>query len=384
MSKIDTSFSLTIDEAEAALHSLIGTKLSMFLWGPPGIGKSDLIRSIARKNKWAVREVRLGQIDPTDIKGIPFFNADKSYFAFNENTKEYEETKGTLDWAPPSEFPDAKFAEQYEHVLLFLDEMNVAAPTVQAAAYQLVLDRRVGKYKVPDNVIIVAAGNRDSDKGVTYRMPSPLSNRFIHMDVRPDFAVWQNWAVQNNIHKDVVGYLSFAKNDMYDFDGRNSGHAFATPRSWCAVSKILQDCEKLPNELLTKIIAGTVGDGLAVKFMAHRKLVDKMPDPMDILEGKVTELQVKEVSAMYSLTVSMCYELKDMSDKNKVESKKFHEMCDNFFKFMMDNFETELVIMGARIALKTYKLNMDPTKLKTLTDFHKKYGKYIKEAVSQK
>jgi len=384
MSKIDTSFSFTLDEAEDALHSLIKTKLSMFLWGPPGIGKSDLIRSIARKNAWAVREVRLGQIDPTDIKGIPFFNSDKSYYAFNEHTKEFEETKGTLDWAPPSEFPDAKFAEQYEQVILFLDEMNVAAPTVQAAAYQLVLDRRVGKYKVPENVIIVAAGNRDSDKGVTYRMPSPLSNRFIHMDIRPDFNVWQNWAVQNNIHKDVVGYLSFAKNDLYDFDGRSSGHAFATPRSWSAVSKILEDAPTIPSELLTKIIAGTVGDGLSVKFMAHRKLVDKMPDPMDILQGKVTELAVKEVSAMYSLTVSMCYELKDMSDSKKVEGKKFHEMCDNFFKFMMENFETELVIMGARIALKTYKLNIDPTQLKTLTDFHKKYGKYIKEAINTK
>ena len=253
--------------------------------------------------------------------------------------------------------------------------MNSAAPAVQAAAYQLVLNRRIGKYVLPDNVVMVAAGNRESDKGVTYRMPTPLANRFIHAEMKVDFPSWQDWAVRNQIHKDVVGYLTFAKQDLYDFDAKSSSRAFATPRSWSFVSELLED-EDTDENTITDLIAGTVGEGLAVKFMAHRKIAGKLPRPEDILSGKSKDLEVKEVSAMYSLVISMCYELKDAVEK-KVDDKKFHEMADNFFAYMMKNFETELTVMGARIALTTYNLPFQPTKLKNFDEFHQRYGKYI-------
>jgi hypothetical protein len=273
--------------------------------------------------------------------------------------------------------PDAETASQYPVVVLFLDEMNSAAPSVQSAAYQLILNRRIGKYFLPDNVVMVAAGNRESDKGVTYRMPTPLANRFIHQEMKVDFASWQEWAVQNRIHKDVVGYLSFAKQDLYDFDSKSSSRSFATPRSWTFVSQLLDDDGD--NDTLTNLIAGTIGEGLAVKFMAHRKVASRMPNPADILAGKVKDLQVKEVSAMYSLVISMCYELKSAVE-NKVEDKKFHEMADNFLGYMMKNFETELTVMGARIALTTYDLPFLPTKLKNFDEFHSRFGKYILQA----
>jgi len=257
--------------------------------------------------------------------------------------------------------------------------MNSAPPAVQAAGYQLILNRRVGKYKLPDNVVIVAAGNRDSDKGVTYRMPMPLANRFIHLEMRPDFTSWQTWAVTKNIHKDVVGYLSFAKNDLYDFDSKSSSRAFATPRSWCFVSDLLND-EEIDSDTQFNLVAGAVGEGLAVKFMAHRKIAGKMPEPTEILNGKVKDLAIKEISAMYALTIAMCYELKDAVDNKKVNNKEFHKMAENFFTYMMNNFETELVVMGAKIALKTYKLPIEPTQLNNFDEFHKKYGKYIVEA----
>jgi hypothetical protein len=258
--------------------------------------------------------------------------------------------------------------------------MNSASPAVQAAGYQLILNRRVGKYVLPDNVVIVAAGNRDSDKGVTYRMPMPLANRFLHLEMRPDFTSWQNWAVNKGIHKDVVGYLSFAKQDLYDFDSKSASRAFATPRSWCFVSDLLNDEEGVDTDTLFNLVAGAVGEGLAVKFAAHRKVAGRMPEPSDILSGKVKDLAVKEISAMYSLTISMCYELRDSLETKKVDSKKFHEMADNFFNYIMANFETELVVMGAKIALKTYKLPIEPSQLKNFDEFHKKYGKYIVEA----
>jgi hypothetical protein len=225
---------------------------------------------------------------------------------------------------------------------------------------------------------MVAAGNRESDKGVTYRMPTPLANRFLHQEMKVDFASYQDWAVKNKIHKDVVGYLSFAKQDLYDFDAKSSSRAFATPRTWTFVSQLLEEDDG-DNDTLTNLIAGTVGEGLAVKFMAHRKVSSKMPNPVDILKGKVKDLQVKEVSAMYSLVISMCYELK-AAVENKAPDKEFHEMADNFLGYMMKNFETELTVMGARIALTTYDLPFLPTKLKNFDEFHQRFGKYILSA----
>ena len=302
-------------------------------------------------------------MEPTDIRGIPFYNKDT----------------GKMDWAEPVDLPTEELASQYPVVVLFLDEMNSAAPSVQSAAYQLILNRRVGKYTLPDNVVMVAAGNRESDNGVTYRMPTPLANRFIHQEMKVDFTSWQEWAVNNKIHKDVVGYIGFAKNDLYDFDSKSSSRAFATPRTWSFVSELLAD-EDNDDDTTMNLIAGTVGEGLAVKFMAHRKVASRMPKPEEILSGKVTTLDVKEVSAMYSLVISMCYELKDAINEKKVDDKKFHEMADNFFGYMMSNFETELVVMGARIALTTYNLPFQPTKLKNFDKFHQKYGKYILQA----
>lgn len=352
---------VTSAQARNSLLTAFRVKRPLFLWGPPGIGKSELVEGITQELNGLMIDLRLGQMEPTDIRGIPFYNKEV----------------GKMDWAPPIELPDAETAKQYPIVVLFLDELNSAAPSVQSAAYQLILNRRIGKYVLPDNVVMVAAGNRESDKGVTYRMPTPLANRFIHQEMKVDFASWQEWAVNNRVHKDVVGYLSFAKQDLYDFDAKSASRAFATPRSWSFVSQLLDD--RVDDETLTNLVAGTVGEGLAVKFMAHRKIASRMPNPADILAGKVTTLDVKEVSAMYSLVISMCYELK-AAVETKVEDKKFHEMADNFLGYMMKNFETELTVMGARIALTTYNLPFLPTKMKNFDEFHQRFGKYILQA----
>jgi hypothetical protein len=353
---------VTSAQARKSILRAFTKQRPLFLWGPPGIGKSELIESITNELGGCMIDLRLGQMEPTDIRGIPFYNKDS----------------GKMDWAPPVEMPDEELASQYPVVVLFLDEMNSAPASVQSAAYQLILNRRIGKYHLPKNVVMVAAGNRESDKGVTFRMPTPLANRFVHQEMRVDFPSWQEWAVEKKINKDVVGYLSFAKQDLYDFDAKSSSRAFATPRSWTFVSELLDD-DSLDEDTAMNLIAGTIGEGLAVKFMAHRKIASKMPNPADILKGKVKDLNVKEVSAMYSLVISMCYELKDAVEK-KVDQKEFHDMADNFLAYMMKNFETELVVLGARIALTTYNLPMLPTKLKNFDEFHTRYGKYILQA----
>lgn len=347
---------VSINGAKSALRHAFKKRRPIFIWGPPGIGKSDAIHQLGDELSAHVIDVRLSLWEPTDIKGIPYYNA-------NDNT---------MSWAPPVELPTEEFAAQFDHIILFLDEMNSAPPAVQAAAYQLILNRRVGTYKLPDNVLVVAAGNREADKGVTYRMPAPLSNRFVHLELRVDFDDWLKWAVDNKVHKDVVGYISFAKQDLYDFDPKTASRSFATPRSWAFVSELLDD--DLDDNTTTDLVSGAIGEGTAVKFMAHRKVAGRMPNPTDILSGKVRDLKVKEISAMYSLTVSLCYELKDAAQK---KVKNWDDMADYFFRFMMDNFETELVVMGAKIALTNYDLPLDPSKMKNFDEFHDRFGKYV-------
>ena len=345
------------NEAKTAIRKCMKKKRPVFMWGPPGIGKSDIIKQIGDEQEREVIDVRLSLWEPTDIKGIPYYNAQAN----------------TMMWAAPSELP----SDPESTAILFLDELNSAAPATQAAAYQLILNRRVGTYHLPKGVVIVAAGNRETDKGVTYRMPAPLANRFLHLELRTDFDDWLNWATSNQIHEQVVGYLGFAKQDLYDFDPKSSSRSFATPRSWSFVSELLDD-DDVSDSTLTDLVAGAVGEGLAVKFMAHRKVAKQMPKPEDILSGKVKKTDIKEISAMYSLTISMCYELRE-ADRKK--AKDWDSMADNFFGFMMDNFPTELTVMGAKVALTHYELPFDTTKLKNFDKFYDKYGKYIISAM---
>lgn len=358
---MNESRTVKISEAKRLIRRAMKVKRPVFLWGPPGIGKSDLAAQLATELEAHLIDVRLNLWEPTDIKGIPFYNSKTS----------------TMEWAPPAELPSQEFAKNHKMILLFLDELAGAPPAVQAAAYQLVLNRAVGTYKLPDNVVIMAAGNRMTDKGVTYRMPTPLANRFVHFELRVDFDDFNVWALQNRIHPDVVGYLNFAKGDLFNFDPTVHDRSFPTPRSWSFVSELIDD--GMTENEQTDMVSGCVGEGVAIKFMAHRKIAADLPNPSDILAGKVKDLKVKEVSAMYSLTTSMCYELNDAYDAAKKSGKldNWHKMCECFIQYMMDNFEPEMVIMGAHTALKNYNLPFDHKKLKNFPEFFKRYAHLV-------
>jgi hypothetical protein len=363
MASKDTVDSRTvkISEARTLIRKAISKRRPVFIWGPPGVGKSDLVGQIADDLNGITIDMRMALMEPTDIKGIPYYNA----------------TENTMKWAPPSDLPTVEFASQYDIVILFLDELNSAPPAVQAAAYQLVLNRRVGQYVLPDNVVVVAAGNRLSDKGVAYRMPSPLANRFVHVELHVDFPDWQVWAVKNQIHPDVVGYLSYQKADLFQFDPQVHDRSFGTPRSWSFVSDLLDD--QMTDNQQSDLVAGCVGSGLSVKFMAHRKVAARLPNPTDVLAGKVTTMDVKEISAKFSLVTAMCYELKAAYDSLNKEKKldAWHPMCEHFIQFMMDNMEKEIVVMGAATALKTYELKFDYRKLKNFKEFYDKFAHLI-------
>ena len=371
MTTLSDSHTVNSRQVEAALLAAFQLQRPVFLWGPSGIGKSEVVASVIERMGGHVIDMRMAQLEPTDLRGIPYYNRDAN----------------RMDWAQPVDLPDEELASKYPIVALFLDEMNSAPSNVQAAGYQLILNRRVGKYVAPKNVVIVAAGNRESDKGVTYRMPMPLANRFIHIEMRAEFDSWQDWAVRNRVHKDVISYLNFSKHDLHNFDPKSTSRSFASPRTWTFVSDILS--LDLDQETEYTMISGAVGEGLATKFVAHRKLSSKLPNPNDILLGKITELELPEISACYSLGLGMNYELEAAAEKlskmegagRKTANKHLHDMMDNYLAFCMRNFDTEMIIAVTRMALTVHGLNkfVDVLKLKNFEEFTEKYGKYIND-----
>lgn len=347
-------------------HVSIKRNRGVFLWGPPGIGKSDVVKSlvedaIAAGKKAKLFDMRLSMCEPTDIMGIPYFNS----------------TTGQMNWAPPVLLPTPEDGEENDLIVLFLDEMNGAPPAVQSAAYQLILDRKVGAYSLPDNVAVVAAGNRETDKGVTFRMPKPLANRFVHFEVECNFEDWMNWATENRVHPDVVGYLNFRKNDLFSFDPKVADRSFPTPRSWSFVSEILEDVDAMGPEFeadLTDMVAGAVGEGTALQFAAHRKIASKLPNPTLILQGKVKNLQTSELSAKYSLATSIAYELKEQYERvgDDLTREEFDDMFNNAIGFWLDHFQPEMVIMSMRMVLK-YKVAIN-RKISNWKEFFSRFG----------
>jgi len=369
MSTITETRTVKISEATTLITRAFKKKRPVFLWGPPGIGKSELVQGIGDSGELGstlVIDMRLALFEPTDLRGYPVPDVKS----------------GVMKWLPPADLPSKEVAAQYDTVIVFLDEMNSAAPSVQAAGYQLILNRRIGQYELPDNVVMIAAGNRETDKGVTYRMPKPLENRFVHFELRVDFQDWLNWAVVNDIDADVVGYLSFAKNDLYNFDPQSSSRGFATPRAWTFTSELIEDADDLGDGLQTDLVAGCVGEGVAVKFMAHRKIAGDLPDPVEVLDGKVKTMQSTEISAKYALATSMCYELRDRSIAGEKSGKmdKYHKSFSNMLGFMMDNFETEMVIMASRVAMQQYKLVPKQDKIERFEEYFSRYGRLVLDA----
>lgn len=374
MAQVSNARTHKISDAKIYLRHHFRSQQPVMLWGPPGIGKSALVQQIT--DDWNIMgkkslliDVRLPLWEPTDIKGIPYYNQEEN----------------TMKWAHPTELPSQAVASEYEHVVLFLDELNGAAPAVQAAAYQLVLNRRVGEYRLPDNVVLVAAGNRETDKGVTYRMPKPLANRFLHYEVAHNIDDWIEWATSPavSILPDVVGYLSFSPKDLNKFDARSPEKSFPTPRSWEFVSNLLKESEGFSNIQLLDMVAAAIGEGTALQFDSHRKHASKLPDPRDILNGKVKELKTKEISAMHSLATSIAYEIREANQNlgKGVTQKQMNSYMDNAVGFWMDNFENEMVVLCFRMIIPhKYGISFDIAEIKNWKRFYERYGDLVREA----
>ena len=230
---------------------------------------------------------------------------------------------------------------------------------------------------------MVAAGNRESDKGVTYRMPKPLANRLLHYELRHDFNDWVEWASANTISPDVVGYLTWRKDDLMKFDPKSSDRSFPTPRSWEFVSNLLLNSDGFSVAQVADMVAAAIGEGTALQFNNHRKVSAKLPNPTDILLGRVHKLETKEISAMYSLATSLAYELRAAQKEvgHKIDQDKMNDYLNNTIGFWMDHFEPEMTIMSFRMILPhKYGITFDIKKIKNWKVFFERHGNLVKAA----
>ena len=276
-----------VDMLSEAYTALIRTEAplrsfpSVMLWGPPGVGKSQGVRALAEKIRentgkaCVVTDVRLLLFNPVDLRGIPTANEDKTLAV----------------WLKPKIFQMDESADTVN--ILFLDEISAAPPSVQAAAYQITLDRTVGEHRLPENCIVIAAGNRITDKSVAYHMPKALANRLCHIEIKGDYDAWHRWAVKKDLHPFVTGYLEYNPVALLRFEPTAGSLAFPTPRSWEMVSNILNTVSEDISRVYP-LIVGCIGQSTSHNFREWTRLYRAMPDVEDIFTGRSAERPVRE------------------------------------------------------------------------------------------
>lgn len=311
---------------------------SVMLWGPPGVGKSQAIRQIAKKietgsdKKVEITDVRLLLFNPIDLRGIPVANEDRTLAV----------------WLKPKIFqmnPDEEVIN-----ILFLDEISAAPQSVQAAAYQITLDRVVGEHKLPDNCIVIAAGNRVTDKSVSFKMPKALANRLLHIEIEGSFESWQKWAIQRGINDKVIGYLSFRNDRLFGFDATDDNLAFPTPRSWEMVSSILNNVKDNVNEVYP-LISGLIGAGHAMEFRTWCAVYAKLPNIEDVFKGIASKVP-KEIDSIYALVSAMtAYAFKHRNNLQEIGNSityarklpaDFAELLIQNYRCISEDYETIL------------------------------------------
>jgi hypothetical protein len=260
-----------------------GTHTPAMLWGPPGVGKSQIVAQVAARHGARLVDVRLAQMEPTDLRGIPFRDGRN------------------VVWSVPALLPEA--GRDGATGILFLDELTSAVPTVTAAAYQLILDRRLGEYAVPPGWAILAAGNRQGDRGVTYQMPAPLANRFTHYEIEPDLDDWIAWAHAHDIDSRLIGFLRFRPDLLFDFDPSRHAVAFPSPRSWEFASRAIAKFGDRP-DLLGEALKSCVGAAAGLACRAYIEHLGVLPDPAEIAAGRVTEVP-RGVEFQYAVAAAL-------------------------------------------------------------------------------
>ncbi len=278
-----------------------GHHTPVMLWGPPGVGKSQIVAQIGLRHQAPVIDIRLSQMEPSDLRGIPFRVGE------------------LVQWAVPAMLPDLQ--RHGARGVLFLDEITSAPPAVSAAAYQLILDRRLGDYQIPAGWVIFAAGNRQGDRGVTYAMPAPLANRFSHFEISVNLDDWAAWAYSSGIDERLIAFLRFKPELLFAFDAARTlagEMAFPSPRSWEFAHRALQKFGDSP-DLLTGALCACVGRAAGVECAAFIDSLGRLPDLDAITAGQDAAVPA-ELDLQYAVAAALAG--RALRAKGKPEAKQ--------------------------------------------------------------
>ena len=282
---ISADYSLRPSELAATLALLVEARQPCIVWGPPGCAKSQIARQVAAEANRQYVDIRALLLDPVDLRGIP-----------------WRDSADRTRWAPPAFLPPSDDPGRW---LINLEELPSAVPMVQAALYQLVLDRSCGEYDLPDGASLIACGNRDSDRGVTHRMPTPLASRFVHLEIRVDTDDWCAWGATNNIAPEVLFFIQMRPELLHQFDPQSREKAFPCPRTWEFTSNIVHHRKDLDTTVERALFRGTVGEAAAVEFSAFLQIWRELPHPRTIIDDPANAAIPDNASTLIALCGSL-------------------------------------------------------------------------------
>lgn len=303
--------------------------ITPFIWGKPGIGKSQAVKQIADEYGIIFIDLRLSQLESADVRGIPIPDLDQ----------------GVSKWLPP-EFLPFEGIKKFEGTsgVILLDEFNRARPDVLQAAFQLVLDRQVGMHKILDSWFIVAAGNLgDEDRTDVVEMDSALKNRFIHFHVDVELGPWMEWAENSGIHTDILTFIQSKPNWLYHIANEDD-NIFVTPRSWEKFSDILNQNADYDPAVITSLLGPDIINGAAGHFMKYLESKE-IVSGLDVInkyhikaiKGKIKAMQRDQIYALDSDVVDAILKLKKVEDKHLDNLHNFANEClekDIYVAFM--------------------------------------------------
>lgn len=240
----------------------VATVRPVFMWGPPGIGKSALVRRFADEVGMECVSLLGSQLAPEDLLGIPQIDGRCSRF-----------------------FPPSNIVRDQAFVL-FLDELNASSHEIQKAFYSLILEKRVGEYCLPDNTIVIGAGNRAQDGAIVKPMPSALINRMVHIHLKADHRQWLAWAINEaGLHPWVIEYVQMRVDHLWSAPPKHE-EPFSTPRSWHMLSDALYSFgEDIADEMIESLAYGLLSPQHAVNFKGFIKQVRQKHTVQDIIKG---------------------------------------------------------------------------------------------------
>lgn len=312
-----------IKEIIKKIITISGFNQSIYLEGASGIGKSEMVIQLAKELDAELIDIRLGNLDTIDLNGIGIPDL--------KNKKAI--------WTRPEFFPPENCDKKY---LIFLDEFNHASEQVFGAAYQLVLERRMGTHILPKNVLVIGAGNSIDDKGIAFSMPSPLVNRFMKINVEANINDWLKYAEQNNIHWKILGFLKYQPEFLHKFDGTSSEDNFPTPRNWVKLNPFSEYFDDF--EFMEVILNSLFGMSVMLQFKEYLKIIKDIPQLEEILVGNLNDFKtLNDLNSSYAFFMLVKNYLKNnkeiLTNQNFLNLFKFNNIQPNQEVMQLLNLE---------------------------------------------